>query len=390
MIMIQRPSNLKSGPAPPDEGIVYLPRWFKPSDKDVICGWAKQNHLHAGNQRFRQLVESTAPLYVASQTKQEKTKVIASVVERVRQESPSGGGFIKRDLNTGLWFEIGNDKARDKVGHAIRRVIQDSAKKKKKMPSLAEARAFNRTQSMPNVSGESPAFFMGSDSDGLSMNPTASLSSGLPTNLDSLPSMDASIDPTPILPQSHRPNLAFGNMQDFGTVNPSLFNNSLRYDSLVRQTGWQQNQPIPTNAFIGAGLGKVDKPTFNEQESPLAGAPSFGSFQYNQTKHFGQHLDASAANSNKNIPENNFNFTIPDLQKSVPSNAGTQSSAAAMQPVSGETLDPHSAFFPLDDAGLDELFSTDSGKDPAASGETRSLPNDPRYSSRTDNRSKFT
>lgn len=54
------------------------------------------------------------PLYVAARTKLEKTQVIASVVDKVRRESP-GGGFVKRDFHTGLWFEIGDDKARDKV-----------------------------------------------------------------------------------------------------------------------------------------------------------------------------------------------------------------------------------------------------------------------------------
>ena len=74
-------------------------------------------------------MEHSAPLYVAAKTKHEKTQVIASVVEKVRKDS-HGGGFVKRDFHTGLWFEIGTDKARDKVGHAIRRTIEEGKKKK--------------------------------------------------------------------------------------------------------------------------------------------------------------------------------------------------------------------------------------------------------------------
>ena len=70
-------------------------------------------------------------MYVAARTKQEKTQVIAAVVNRVRRESP-GGGFVKRDFHSGLWFEIGDDKARDKVGHAIRKAVEEMSKKSKK------------------------------------------------------------------------------------------------------------------------------------------------------------------------------------------------------------------------------------------------------------------
>jgi hypothetical protein len=47
------------------------------------------------------------------------------VVDKVRRDSPTvGGGFVKQDAKTVLWYEIGDDKARDKVGHAIRRCLE--------------------------------------------------------------------------------------------------------------------------------------------------------------------------------------------------------------------------------------------------------------------------
>ena len=61
-------------------------------------------------------MEETAPLYVAAKSKHDKTNVIASLVDKVRRDSP-GGGFLKKDTKTGLWYEIGDDRARDKVGH---------------------------------------------------------------------------------------------------------------------------------------------------------------------------------------------------------------------------------------------------------------------------------
>jgi hypothetical protein len=125
-----------------DAEAIWLQEWFVPTERDVICGWARQHHRHgkpddfwlfcsqnrkqwivtsnlylclilAGNQRFKLVIERSAPLYTAARTKHEKTNVIQAVVEKVRSESP-GGGFVKRDLHTGRWFEIGDDKSRDK------------------------------------------------------------------------------------------------------------------------------------------------------------------------------------------------------------------------------------------------------------------------------------
>jgi hypothetical protein len=83
----------------------------------TICR-ARQNHRHKGNQRFRQLVEFSTPLYVAAKTKLDKTSVIQKVVEKVRRDSV-GGGFVKKDFHSGLWFEIGDDKG------ALKRPVAD-------------------------------------------------------------------------------------------------------------------------------------------------------------------------------------------------------------------------------------------------------------------------
>jgi hypothetical protein len=69
----------------------------------------------AGNERFRVIIDEHAPLYQEAKTKYHKSEVIANVVAKVRQQSP-GGGFVKKDFYSGRWFEIGDEKARDKVG----------------------------------------------------------------------------------------------------------------------------------------------------------------------------------------------------------------------------------------------------------------------------------
>jgi hypothetical protein len=82
-------------------------------------------------------------LYDHASTKLEKTQVIAAVVRKVRADAREynggAGGFVKKDYQTGLWYEIGDDKARDKVGHAIRRVVEDSKKDHKRSNSKVKS-----------------------------------------------------------------------------------------------------------------------------------------------------------------------------------------------------------------------------------------------------------
>jgi hypothetical protein len=69
------------------------------------------------------LIDRSAPHYLAAKTKLEKTQVIAAVIDTVRRESPRGG-FVKKDFYSSRWHEIGDEKARDKVGHAIRKAAE--------------------------------------------------------------------------------------------------------------------------------------------------------------------------------------------------------------------------------------------------------------------------
>jgi hypothetical protein len=158
---------------------------------------------------------------MASHTKEEKTKVIATLVEKVRRDSPEGG-FIKFGKETGLWFPLSKDRARDKVGHAIRRVIGREKKKSIEFSNQNpqkdegyELRGFSRT-------GVTNASLM--------------LSNRQPDQL---------IEPTafPNVPLSFHP---YGSMDI--------------------------NQPIASDRYTGASIGESDQPTFHSY--PLTGSPN--------------------------------------------------------------------------------------------------------------------
>lgn len=86
---------------------------FEPGVNDVLCARGKRAYYHSGNKRFRYLVESKMDAYNNANCKLEKSLIVSSIVEAVRQADPPGGFFREED---GQWMEIGDAAAREKVG----------------------------------------------------------------------------------------------------------------------------------------------------------------------------------------------------------------------------------------------------------------------------------
>lgn len=90
---------------------------YQPGPNDVVCGRGKGSYNRPGNKKFRELVQRHVEEYLRAKSKLDKSMVLASIVEQVREH----GRFIKR--KAGAWCEIGDEQAREKVGHAIREAI---------------------------------------------------------------------------------------------------------------------------------------------------------------------------------------------------------------------------------------------------------------------------
>ncbi|KAG7337912.1 hypothetical protein IV203_022442 [Nitzschia inconspicua] len=112
-------------PASKDHQEEELPESFQPSESDVIVGWARQNYHHEGNQILRNIVRENVPRYVAAKTKHEKGIIIIEILETIKARSPSGLGILRQNPTTKRWFYIGTDKAKDKIGHALRKASRD-------------------------------------------------------------------------------------------------------------------------------------------------------------------------------------------------------------------------------------------------------------------------
>lgn len=130
--------------APPVEAMTPLGEGFKPGEYDVICGRGKACYNHQGNKNFRATVETYLPQYFNASSKLEKSLLVSSIVEAVREKSPEGG-FVKKDHATGKWFEVGDQLAREKVGQSLRDFLHTKyrsstqAKKERRKSQQAEA-----------------------------------------------------------------------------------------------------------------------------------------------------------------------------------------------------------------------------------------------------------
>ena len=71
-----------------------------------------------GNKRFRDVVALHRPDYVRA-PKVQKPSVARVIVRAIRNGDPPGR-FLKKDKNTGLWYDIGDKKAAEKTSQALR------------------------------------------------------------------------------------------------------------------------------------------------------------------------------------------------------------------------------------------------------------------------------
>lgn len=133
----------------------YLPEWYKPSENDVLCGRGPECYHYIGNERFRELVDRFLPFYKVAETKTKKSKIIWTLVNRIRKLSPDGG-FIKKDRTTGVYYEVGDFLAREKTSQAFRDAISHESRQSGKAAQLiCKTRKESTTSAGRRISGGS-------------------------------------------------------------------------------------------------------------------------------------------------------------------------------------------------------------------------------------------
>jgi hypothetical protein len=99
-----------------------LPLDFEPSEFDVVCGRGKGSYNAPGCKKLRALIREYIPEYTSARSKFDKTTVLSRIVDVVQSQNNYTAKFVKKDVN-GVWCEISNDQAREKVGHTMRETI---------------------------------------------------------------------------------------------------------------------------------------------------------------------------------------------------------------------------------------------------------------------------
>lgn len=98
-------------PIPPaEEGVSSY------GENDVLSGRGGGTNVHPGNRNFRDLINLHRRAYLKAR-KNDKPAISRAIVRAIRE---SNGKFLKKDERSGLWFEIGDDAAREKTSQALR------------------------------------------------------------------------------------------------------------------------------------------------------------------------------------------------------------------------------------------------------------------------------
>lgn len=80
------------------------------NDADVLSGRGGGTNVHPGNRSFRDLINMHRRAYLKAR-KNDKPAISRAIVRSIRD---ANGRFLRKDEKTGLWFEIGDDAAREK------------------------------------------------------------------------------------------------------------------------------------------------------------------------------------------------------------------------------------------------------------------------------------
>jgi hypothetical protein len=102
--------------------VSVLPADYKPQEFDVFCGRGKGKYNSSGNIAFRNIVRLHVFQYLGAKTKLDKTMVLNSIINKVREQAGGQTHFVKK-LRDGRWVDIGDELAREKCGHALREAI---------------------------------------------------------------------------------------------------------------------------------------------------------------------------------------------------------------------------------------------------------------------------
>lgn len=92
-----------------------------PTDRDVLLGRGGMTNHHVGNRLYREKIEDFKPYYQKLSGKDDKQEFSKKVVNFVHSYA---GRFLEKDAYSDGWVEVEKNKARKKVGQALREELR--------------------------------------------------------------------------------------------------------------------------------------------------------------------------------------------------------------------------------------------------------------------------
>jgi len=125
------------------------------NENDVICGRGGNiTNLHPGNANFRKLVINRKRFYITARSKREKRLIAEALIKDIGRMSPPGR-FLLKDSESGSWYEIPEDKARDKTSQALR---EGAPKIREKIQTEIDEKTYGLKVSAHEVSAHDPGY----------------------------------------------------------------------------------------------------------------------------------------------------------------------------------------------------------------------------------------
>uniref|UniRef100_A0A7R9WP52 DUF6824 domain-containing protein n=1 Tax=Craspedostauros australis TaxID=1486917 RepID=A0A7R9WP52_9STRA len=120
-----------------------MPESFEPTKYSVLLGRGKTNINWFGNRRLRIICEAHLKKYSQAKSRSEKSAIVTAIVDTIVEACPSGGFYKKQ---SGRWYRVEEELARDKVGCILRDSLADKYKSstKNKVAKRRERRESGR------------------------------------------------------------------------------------------------------------------------------------------------------------------------------------------------------------------------------------------------------
>jgi hypothetical protein len=139
-----------------------------PHNNDILMGRGGKNNQHTGNNQLRAMARQECRNY-SSSSKKGKSHISRELVRRVREMDPPGR-FLKKNNDSGLWEDVGDDVAREKASQALRDAVaivmneehgdiddhDEEEEEEVHVEPIPAAQAFRRSTSAPPIMDKSP------------------------------------------------------------------------------------------------------------------------------------------------------------------------------------------------------------------------------------------